>query len=72
MRKYVIAGLLVASFVTPAFAGTFYVAQSASTKKCSVTKTKPDGTKMTPMGSDTYKTKVEAMKAMKGMSDCKA
>jgi hypothetical protein len=33
MQKYLIAGLLVAGMVSPAFAAEFYVAQSATTDK---------------------------------------
>ena len=46
MKKYLIAGLLVAGMVSPAFAAEFFVAQSASTHKCSVTAKKPDGKAM--------------------------
>jgi len=70
MKKYLIAGLLVAGMVSPAFAAEFFVAQSASTHKCSVTAKKPDGKAM--MLVDTYKSKPAAMKAMKGMAECKA
>jgi len=47
-------------------------AQSATTHKCSVTSKKPDGKAMMLVGTDTYKSKPDAMKAMKGMSECKA
>jgi hypothetical protein len=72
MQKYLIAGLLVAGMVSPAFAAEFFVAQSASTHKCSVTSKKPDGKAMMLVGTDIYKSKPDAMKAMKGMSECKA
>jgi len=37
MKKYLIAGLLVAGLVTPAFAAaSYYVAQNNSTHKCSI------------------------------------
>jgi hypothetical protein len=72
MQKYLIAGLLVAGLVTPAFAAEFYVAQSASTHKCSVTVKKPDGKSMMLVGTETFKSKPDAMKAMKGMAECKA
>jgi hypothetical protein len=58
--------------ISPAFAAEFFVAQSASTHKCSVTSKKPDGKAMMLVGTDTYKSKPDAMKAMKGMSECKA
>src|SRR5262249_16127117 len=72
MQKYVIAGLLVAGLVTPAFAAEFYVARSGTRDKCSVTGKKADGKAMMLVGTDTYKSKPDAMKAMKGMSECKA
>ena len=73
MKKYLIAGLLVAGFVTPALAASeYYVAQDNTTHKCSVVSKKPDGTKMTMLGTDGFKTKSEAHNAMKGMSECKA
>jgi len=43
MKKYVVAGLLVAGFATPAFAAEYYVAQNNSTHKCSIVSKKPDG-----------------------------
>ena len=58
--------------MTPAFAAEFYVAQSASTHKCSVTVKKPDGKSMMLVGTETFKSKPDAMKAMKGMAECKA
>ena len=72
MKKYLIAGLLVAGLVTPALANTYYVAQNSSTHKCSVVSRKPDGTKLTMLGTDGFKTKSEARTAMNGMSECKA
>ena len=76
MRKYLITAAIVAAFVAPAAsaamaATTWYVAMDAKSKKCSVTKTKPDGTKMTMVGTDTYKTKADATKAEKAdAKDC--
>jgi hypothetical protein len=72
MKKYVIAGLLVASFVTPAFAAEYYVAQNNTSHKCSVVPTKPDGKKLTMLGTESFKTKSDAETAMKGMTECKA
>ncbi len=72
MQKYLIAGLLVAGMASPAFAAEFYVAQSATTHKCSVTAKKPDGKSMMLISNETFKTKPDAMKAMKGMNECKA
>ncbi len=73
MKHYLIAGLLVAGLVAPAFAAsTYYVAQSATTHKCSVISKKPDGKSMMLVGTETFKTKFDAAKALKGMSECKA
>ena len=41
MKKFVVAGLLVAGFATPAFAAEYYVAQNNSTHKCSIVSKKP-------------------------------
>ena len=72
MKKYLIAGRLVAGFVTPALAAEYYVAQNNTSHKCSVVAKKPDGKSMTMLGTDGFKTKSEAMTAMKGMTECKA
>jgi hypothetical protein len=72
MKKYVIAGLLVAGFVTPALAADFYVAQNATTHKCSVVGKKPDGKAMIQISNSPFKSKSDAMKAMKDLSECKA
>jgi hypothetical protein len=70
MKKYLIAGLVIAGFVTPALAGEYYVAQSASTHKCSIVAKKPDGKTLTMLGTDGFKTKSDAHSAMKGMTEC--
>jgi hypothetical protein len=74
MRKYLLTGAIIAAFVAPAMAATtWYVGMDAKSKKCSVTKTKPDGTKMMMVGGDTamYKTKKDATAAMKAdTKDC--
>jgi hypothetical protein len=72
MQKYLIAGLLLAGMVSPAFAAEFYVAQSATTHKCAVTAKKPDGKSMMLISNETFKSKPDAMKAMKGMNECRA
>ena len=73
MKKYVLAAVLIGSFVAPAFAqpdtGPWFVGLDNATGKCSVVSgTMPEGMKM--MGQ--YKTKDEADKAMAGMKECKA
>ena len=72
MQKYLIAGLLVAGMISPAFAAEYYVAQSSNTHKCSVLGQKPDGKSMIQLSSSTYRTRADAQKAMKGLSECKA
>lgn len=72
MKTYVVAGLLLAGFVTPALAEQFYVAQDMTSHKCSIVKVKPDGKTMMMMGADGYAKKADAKKAMKGMAECKA
>jgi hypothetical protein len=73
MRKYLLTGAILASFVVPAMAAsTWYVAMDAKSKKCSVTSKKPDGTKMMMVGTDTFKTKKEATAAEKADKDCAA
>jgi hypothetical protein len=73
MKKYVVAGLLVAGLVTPALAAhQFYVAQNNSTHKCSIVSHKPSGKNLTMLGAEGFKTKSEAESALKGMSECKA
>jgi hypothetical protein len=72
MKKYLIAGLLVAGLATPALAAEYYVAQNNTNHKCSVVSKKPDGTKLIMLGNEGYKTKSEAHNALKGFSECKA
>jgi len=72
MKKYVIAGLLIAGMATPALAAEYYVAQNASSHKCSIVSHKPDGKTLTMLGNEGFKTKSEAQNALKGMSECKA
>ena len=61
-RKLLIAAAAVATLAAPAFAATtYYVGMDTASKKCEVTSTKPDGTKITLVGSpDTYATKAKA------------
>jgi hypothetical protein len=73
MRKYVVAGLLVAGLVTPALAAhQFYVAQNNSTHKCSIVSHKPNGKSLTMLGAEGFKSRSDAQNALKGMSECKA
>jgi len=72
MKKYVIAGLLIAGMATPALAAEYYVAQNTSSHKCSIVSHKPDGKTLTMLGGEGFKTPAEAQNALKGMSECKA
>jgi hypothetical protein len=72
MKKYLIAGLLIAGVATPAFAAEYFVAQNNSNHKCSIVSTKPDGRTLTQLGASGFSTKSAAHDAMKGMSQCKA
>jgi hypothetical protein len=72
MKRYVIAGLLVAGFATPAFAAEFFVGQNNTTPKCSIVSKKPDGKRLTQLGTESFKTQCAAETALKGMSECKA
>jgi hypothetical protein len=72
MKKYVIAGLLIAGMATPALAAEYYVAQNTSSHKCSIVSHKPDGKSLSMLGSDGFKTRSAAESALKGMSECKA
>ena len=60
MKKYLIAGLLIAGMATPALAGEYYVAQNSSNHKCSIVAKKPDGKTLTMLGSDGFKKKSDA------------
>jgi hypothetical protein len=42
-RRHIVLAALIVGFASPALAAEFYVAQSASDKKCTVVETKPDG-----------------------------
>jgi hypothetical protein len=66
---------LVASFALPAFAqisaGTWYIVQNTSTKKCEVTSIKAvPGGKTRAVGKDTYSSKAEAQSAMSKTPEC--
>ena len=68
MKKYLIAGALIAGFVTPALAEQFYVAFDPASHKCTMMHSQP-ASPMKSMGGP-YKTKAEANKAMASMKEC--
>ena len=70
MRRYAVAGILVAAFATPALAlvsGTYFVGLNTTTHRCSVVTKMEPGMKM--MGK--YKTQAAAERAMARMKECK-
>ena len=70
MRRYAVAGILVAAFATPALAlvsGTYFVGLNTTTHTCSVVTKMEPGMKM--MGK--YKTQAAAERAMARMKECK-
>ena len=71
--KSLITGLVLAAFISPAFAQTateFYVVHDTSTKKCMVVDKRPTVTTTTVVDGKGYKTKVEAETAMKTVKVC--
>jgi hypothetical protein len=69
MKKYLVAGALIAAFATPALAGEFYLAADLASGKCMVMSSKPNPGQFKMMG--TYKSRSGAHKAMASMKDCK-
>ncbi|MEP9373374.1 hypothetical protein [Mesorhizobium sp. KR1-2] len=72
ISKIVVAASLVAAFSMPAFAATeYWVAKDAATKKCQVVDKKPDGKKMTDVGTKMYASQANAERALKELGACK-
>jgi len=65
MKKYLVAGVLVVAFATPAFAEQFFVAYDG--KRCEMFSHRPKDS-MNILG--TYDSRHDAEKAMKKMSQC--
>ena len=72
MFRTVLASLIVAGFVLPAAAQSFYVVQDVKTKKCQIVQTRPTTKEMTIVGPEgvTYKSRTEAADAMKTVKVC--
>ena len=71
-RRSLVALATLSLLSLPAFAATeFWVAKSASTKKCEVVTKKPDGKAFIEVGMSTHKNKKEAETAMKAAAECK-
>jgi len=71
-RRSLVALATLSLLSLPAFAATeFWVAKSASTKKCEVVTKKPDGKTFIEVGMSTHKNKKEAETAIKAAAECK-
>jgi hypothetical protein len=67
--KYIVAGVALAAFVTPAMAD-FYVVQDNSTKRCTIVEQKPTTSTTVVVGSGTFTSRTEAETAMKRTEVC--
>ena len=67
MKRYIIAGVLVFAFVSPALAEQFYVAFDPASHKCTMMHSQPTAP-MKSMGS--FKSEAEAKAAMAKMKEC--
>jgi hypothetical protein len=72
MKKYLIAGVLIAGIASPALAAEYFVAQNTGNHKCSIVAKKPTGKSLTMLGSEGFKSRSAAENALKGMSECKS
>jgi hypothetical protein len=70
MYRLLAAVGIVLAFSTAAFAAEYYVSQNPETKKCSISKTKPDGKTALMIGAGSYKTKDEAKSARRAAAEC--
>jgi hypothetical protein len=70
MMKYALSGIVLAAFVTPAFAvGKFYVVRDITSKECSVVEQKPTVASMKQVGW-AHKTQAKAERAMHVSKKC--
>jgi hypothetical protein len=72
MRKYVIVGLSLAAFATPALAQEFYVVQDTATKRCTIVDKKPTVATQIIVneGGTIYKSRTDADAALKKIKVC--
>jgi hypothetical protein len=70
MKKYLIAGFLIAGFSAPALAAEIFVMLDTTSKKCLTMKTMPQDMKKFKMLGK-YPTLGEAETAMHTMTECK-
>lgn len=72
---FLILGLALMGFSTPALAAEYYVVVETNPKdpwdKCHIEEIKPDGQTMVMVGEGPYATKEEAKKARKAAPECK-
>jgi len=71
MRQIALAALALA-VTTPTFAAEFFVVQDSSTRKCTITESRPTVTTQKVIGPDgtVYTTREEAMTGMKQTKVC--
>jgi hypothetical protein len=70
MKKYLVAAVLIAAFVTPALAADYYVALRVGGGGCEVMTTAPTDTKKYKMMGK-YSSEADAKAAMAKMTECK-
>lgn len=72
ISKIVVAASVVCALSMPAFAATgYWVGKDAATKKCEVVDKKPDGKKMSDVGTKMYTSQANAERALKELAACK-
>jgi len=71
MRQIALATLVLA-VTTPTFAAEFYIVQDSTTRKCTITESRPTVTTQKVVGPDgtVYTTREEAMTGMKQTKVC--
>ena len=74
MPRFFAAAAVLLALTSSAWAAEYYLAKDPATGACHIVQEKPDGTKMTMVGTQTYATKDEAKaakKAAKKAGECK-
>lgn len=71
MHRTLLFVALAVAFQTTGFAATaYYIGQDTKTAKCVVVDKEPDGARLQQVGPDSYKTKAEALAALKRAPEC--
>jgi hypothetical protein len=70
MYRWIAAVGIVFAFSTTAFAAEYYVSQDTASKKCSISKKKPDGKTTLMIGTGSYQTRDEAKAARRASAEC--